>query len=124
MINKALLIVIITVFSCSLQAQNKFENNKRAGKWIQKDERDLIFAEGTYKDGIRVGRWKFFVAPVSRYVHSPDIEGTYDEYGKKTGKWTFVSSHTKIRIDATFIDDQMEGKCSYHAPNGDIMAEG
>ncbi|MDC0230342.1 hypothetical protein OAK19_00115 [Aureispira] len=124
MIKKTLLIVFISFITYAINGQNLTEGNKREGKWIQKDERDLVFAEGTYKEGIKIGRWWYFVSPISRYANSPDVEGSYNENGKKTGTWIFVSSTTKIRVDAQFVDGIMQGKCSYHAPNGDIMAEG
>ena len=53
---RVLFVLIIALISFNLIAQNKLENNKRAGKWTLKDERELVFAEGTYKDGVRVGR--------------------------------------------------------------------
>ena len=45
---RVLFVLIIALISFNLIAQNKLENNKRAGKWTLKDERELVFAEGIY----------------------------------------------------------------------------
>ena len=58
--NKVLLIFVVAVFSCGLHAQNKFENNKKSGKWLETDEREHVFAEGTYKDGEFDGPWEIY----------------------------------------------------------------
>ena len=120
-----IILLIITVFILSensLQAQNLIENNKRSGRWIEKDEQGFVFSEGYYRNGLRVGNWKYYLSPISRFTGVADITGSFDSDGMKTGKWTFISSNTKIRVDATFVNNKLEGPLSYHAPNGDTVS--
>lgn len=125
MIKKILVLILIASISSSIVAQeNRTENGMKVGKWVHKDEHDLIFAEGNYDDNFRTGKWSFYVSPISRYTHSPDVSGRYSETGQKIGTWTFISSETKIRIEAEFVNGLMEGTCTYYDSNGDILATG
>jgi antitoxin component YwqK of YwqJK toxin-antitoxin module len=125
MINKILVITILTAFiSSQISAQNGMNGDMKVGRWAHKDARDLVYAEGDYKDNIREGRWLFFVSPISRYTHSADVKGEYNSAGQKIGTWTFVSSSTKIKVEAEFDNDLMEGPCTYYGANGGMLATG
>lgn len=125
MINK-ILVVLITffAFTAGFAQENRTQGGMRQGHWTIKDKRDFVCAEGYYKDNARSGPWQFFVSPISRYTHVPDVKGSYTDAGKKTGVWTFVSTTTKIVVEAEFANDLMEGKCTYFAANGDLLATG
>lgn len=125
MINKMLVFIFIAVFSATIIAQdNRTENGMKIGKWVNKDAKDFVYSEGNYSDNFKIGKWKYYISPISRYTHVPDVEGSYDNLGKKTGTWVFISTQTKIRVEAEFVNDLMEGRCTYYAANGDIMAQG
>lgn len=125
MINKILVIILFATFSSSILAQeNRMENGVKVGRWAHKDDRDLVYAEGNYSDGVREGKWLYFVSPISRYTHVPDVKGSYTETGQKTGTWTFISTQTKIRVEAEFSNDLMDGTCSYYDPEGQLLATG
>ncbi|BDS10726.1 toxin-antitoxin system YwqK family antitoxin [Aureispira anguillae] len=125
MINKILVIILLVTFTGHIFAQeNRMENGVKVGRWAHKDKRDLVYAEGTYQDGVREGRWLYFVSPISRYTHVADVKGDYTDAGKKTGTWTFISTQTKIRVEAQFDQDLMDGTCTYYASNGSVLATG
>ncbi|WMX12777.1 MULTISPECIES: toxin-antitoxin system YwqK family antitoxin [unclassified Aureispira] len=125
MINKLLVVVLLIALTSQLIAQeNRKENGVKVGRWVHKDDRDLVYAEGNYNDGVKEGRWLYYVSPVSRYTGVPDVKGDYNAAGQKTGTWTFISTQTKIRVDANFVDGLMDGTCSYYSPTGKILATG
>lgn len=125
MINKLLVTILLTAFISQLVAQeNRKENGVKVGRWAHKDSRDKIYAEGNYNDGVKEGRWLYYVSPVSRQTHVSDVKGDYNPAGQKTGIWTFISTSTRIRVDANFVDGLMDGACTYYSSKGNLLATG
>jgi antitoxin component YwqK of YwqJK toxin-antitoxin module len=129
MINKLLVIILLTAFINQLVAQdNRKENGVKVGHWEHKDSRDKIYAEGNYNDGVKEGKWLYFVSSISRQTHVPDVKGEYNSAGQKTGTWTFIStgapSQNRIQIDANFSNGLMDGACTYYSSKGNILATG
>lgn len=125
MISKLLVSILLTAFISQLAAQeNRKENGVKVGRWAHKDSRDKIYAEGNYNDGVKEGRWLYFVSPISRQTHVSDVKGDYNSAGQKTGTWTFIDAKTRIRVDANFVDGLMDGACTYYSSKGNLLATG
>jgi antitoxin component YwqK of YwqJK toxin-antitoxin module len=123
MINKLLVSILLTAFISQLVAQeNRKENGVKVGRWEHKDSRDKIYAEGNYNDGVKEGRWLYYVSPISRQTHVSDVKGDYNPAGQKTGTWSFISTSTRIQVDANFTNGLMDGACTYYSPKGNILA--
>jgi len=92
---------------------------------ILKDADGNVVAEGAAVDGIRQGEWKFYVSPEARESRVPDVVGSYNNEGKKTGVWTHTNAFTKVGVNANFDDGVMQGECIYF-DNSDnsILARG
>jgi len=128
-INKLLVTILLTAFISQLVAQdNRKENGVKVGRWEHKDSRDKIYAEGNYNDGVKEGRWLYYVSPVSRETHVSDVKGDYNSAGQKTGIWTFISTGNpalnRIQIDANFVNGLIDGACTYYSSKGNILATG
>lgn len=109
----------------SLSAQeNRQENGVKVGAWAHKDSRGLVYAKGTYQDGIKTGKWQYYVSPLSRYTQVPDVMGSYDALGQKTGSWLFISMQSRMQVEAEFVDNLMQGQCSYFNSEGEVLATG
>lgn len=119
-----LITVSLALLTPSFAQENRKENGVKVGAWAHKDQRDFVYAAGNYTDGIKTGRWRYFISPVSRYTQVADVLGTYDATGKKTGRWTFISSQTRIQVEAEFVNGLMEGQCLYFSPEGTVLAMG
>lgn len=119
-----LIIILTAITTWSFAQENRTEGGMKVGRWTLKDKKDLVYAEGSYKDNARTGRWLFYVSPISRYTNVPDVKGSYTDAGKKTGSWSFISATTKISVSVDFVNDLMEGTCTYYSENGNMIATG
>jgi antitoxin component YwqK of YwqJK toxin-antitoxin module len=125
MINKLLVIILLTAFTSQLVAQeNRKEDGVKVGRWAHKDNRDKVYAEGNYNDGVKEGRWLYFVSSLSRQTHVSDVKGDYNSAGQKTGTWTFISTESRIRVDVNFVNGLMDGACFYYSSTGNLIATG
>ena len=129
MINKLLVIILLTAFISQLVAQeNRKENGVKVGRWVHKDDRNLAYAEGNYNDGVKEGEWRYYVSSLSRRTHVSDVKGNYNSAGLKTGTWTFLSTQKalqhRVRVDVKFVDGFMDGTCIYYNYKGNILATG
>ena len=104
--------------------ENRKENGLKVGAWAHKDGRGYVYAEGTYQEGTKTGPWRYYVSPVSRYTHVADVSGSYNAMGQKTGNWVFLSMKTKIQVEAEYVDNLMQGRCTWYNSEGDLLATG
>lgn len=113
-----LLILLNPIFG----QENRKENGVKVGAWAHQDERGMVYARGSYTDGIKTGSWRYYVSPISRYTQVPDVLGDYNASGQKTGRWTFVN--TQIQVEVEFVNGLMDGQCLYFSSEGSVLAMG
>jgi antitoxin component YwqK of YwqJK toxin-antitoxin module len=122
---KLLIICWSLLFLSSLNAQeNRQIDGLKVGPWAHKDDNGYVYAEGTYTDGTKTGLWRYYVSPVSRYTHVPDVSGNYNANGQKVGNWLFISTKTKVQVQAEFANNLMQGRCTWYNPEGALLATG
>jgi len=125
MIKKLLVLLFLTSLGLNLSAQeNREENGMKVGEWAHKDKRGHVYAKGTYKNNLRVGRWHFYISPLARYTQKHDVTGSYNSSGVKEGEWVLTDTKTKIKVIANFTNNLMEGECKYYNSAGDLIARG
>lgn len=110
----------ITAFLSALKI--KWTNNVSKNKiFFNGKQQDVIYeyrdsyvdAIGNYKDGNAVGFWQFY-----NKSGRLTAEGNFDDYGDRTGKWTWYSSFNKIKEIAIYKDGLLEGKNFLFHENG------
>jgi len=76
-------------------------------------------SEGSWKDGKRVGPWKF-------YYKNSQVKaiGTYTENGEFTGSWKWWRENGRVLQFGDFNDGKQVGPWKRYHANGQLMDEG
>lgn len=109
-------------FGQNSNSSNQLINGVRTGVWNLVDHNNLVFAHGSYINGLRHGKWLFYLAPTNRKLKKPDIIG-YFENGVMHGEWIFEEVYSGISCKGYFNEGIMEGVWSYYDTTGKL-AEG
>lgn len=113
------------------------KNKLRQGKWkdykvendfvifqgkdnpVRKWAHYLIYAEGTYVDGEREGRWQCYTIEDKTFKHIPYKELTYVN-GVAQGPVTYSDPVGKKGFEGTYVDGRLEGEAKVFHPNGAV----
>ena len=79
----------------------------------------LIRAKGKYKNSKPIGEWVYYL-PNGKV----EIEGSYDERGKKTGLWTWYYPNGNTLIEENYEDGKHEGLYTEYDENKNIIVKG
>lgn len=93
--------------------------NKRQGTWKEFYESGKLLAEGSYKDDVRIGEWKF-------YFPNGQLEqqGRFLVNGKADGTWNWYYSNGKLRREETFDQGIETGRMTEYDESGEVMLIG
>ncbi len=101
-------------------------NGLKQGAWEEyyderyaKPNEKLIRAKGKYKNSKPVGEWSYF------FVNGKvEIEGSFNESGKKEGTWTWYYPKGNILIQDNYVDGQKEGLYIEYDENKKVIVKG
>lgn len=88
-----------------------------------KDKDDKIVSKGKMVENKRVGEWRFYLSPISRYTQEADLVGDYSN-GAKYNNWHFSETRNKILIKGKCTDDTPNGIWAYYDQKGNTLAKG
>jgi uncharacterized protein len=89
------------------------------GHWKEYYETGEIKGEGDYKDGVRVGAWKFFYAD-----GKTDQQGKYDQKGRPVGDWKWYYENGQLLREESYTDGLRNGTMTEYDENGIIITQG
>lgn len=95
------------------------EQGKKQGPWQEFFLSGKKSAEGTYKDNIKIGQWKY-------YFENGNLEqiGSYDSKGRAKGKWIWYYPNKSERRIETFFEGISQGMMTEYAADSTIMLQG
>jgi antitoxin component YwqK of YwqJK toxin-antitoxin module len=91
----------------------------KQGHWKEYYLDGTLRGEGDYKDGARVGSWKFFHgnAKLEQY-------GKYRAGGKPHGLWIWYYDDGSVRREENYINGKEDGEMTEYTPDGEIIEQG
>jgi antitoxin component YwqK of YwqJK toxin-antitoxin module len=91
----------------------------RQGPWKEFYESGQLKAEGKYKDGKRIGEWKF-------YHPNAKIEetGYYDNKGRLDGDWKWYYEDGELRKEMSFSEGLEDGPMAEYSEDGKVIVKG
>lgn len=101
-------------------------NGLKQGAWEEyyderyaKPNEKILRAKGKYKNSKPVGEWSYF------FVNGKtEIEGSYNEGGKKEGLWTWYYPNGNILIQDNYVDGLKEGSYIEYDENKNVIVKG
>jgi uncharacterized protein len=92
---------------------------KKQGIWKEFYPQGGLRSEGSYRDGIRTGKWTFY------YVNG-EVEqtGNYNNQGKEHGEWIWYYQGGQTRREESYLSGKRDGMMSEYGIEGDIIAKG
>lgn len=95
------------------------KNGKKDGKWILYYDSGKILGVGEFKNGKKIGYWKFYFE--NGLVES---EGNYTQNGKQDGIWKEYFSHGGLSEEVNYYEGLYDGKFTAYDDSGLVVVEG
>ncbi|MBI3511666.1 MAG: toxin-antitoxin system YwqK family antitoxin [Bacteroidetes bacterium] len=92
---------------------------QQQGHWKEYYDTGELKGEGEYKDGVKVGPWKFYYSD-----GKTDQEGKYDNKGRPEGNWKWYFENGQILRDETYSDGLRNGTLTDYDEKGNIITQG
>jgi uncharacterized protein len=94
-------------------------SGKKQGPWKEYYKEGGLRAEGNYRDGIRIGSWKF-------YFPDGTLEqlGIYTDRGKEHGIWTWYYADSTLRRVENYTNGMKNGEMVEYSEQGVPIAKG
>jgi uncharacterized protein len=89
------------------------------GHWLEYYETGELKGEGDYKDGAKVGQWKFYYAD-----GKTDQLGKYDQKGRPVGVWKWYYENGQLLREENYTDGLRNGTMTEYDENGIIITQG
>ena len=91
----------------------------RQGPWKEFYESSELYAEGNYKDGKRVGEWKFYYKD-----GKPEQSGKYNNNGRPEGVWRWFYESGNLKREEMMKDGKPDGSYRELSDSGQIIIKG
>lgn len=95
------------------------EQGLKQGSWKEFYREGGLKAEGSYKDGVKIGAWTFYF-PNGRVEQT----GSYTDRGREQGKWTWYYFDGTLRREENFTNGQKNGDMIEYDEDGNVIARG
>ncbi|HLG01978.1 MAG TPA: toxin-antitoxin system YwqK family antitoxin [Bacteroidia bacterium] len=89
------------------------------GHWKEYYETGDLKGEGDYKDGVRIGLWKFYYSG-----GKTDQEGKYDQRGRPIGTWKWYHENGQMLREESYTEGLRNGTMTEYDENGTIITQG
>lgn len=89
------------------------------GHWTEYYETGELKGEGDYKDGVKVGQWKFLYSD-----GKTDQIGKYDQKGRPSGTWKWYYENGQLLREEVYTDGLRNGTMTEYDENGTIITQG
>ncbi|HRY31527.1 MAG TPA: hypothetical protein P5531_01005 [Bacteroidales bacterium] len=91
----------------------------RQGPWTEFYDDGRKKAEGRYKDGKRIGYWKFYY-----WNGNLEEEGNFDQRGRADGDWKWYHETGTVLREMAFTNGREDGLMTEYSEDGKVIARG
>lgn len=91
----------------------------KQGHWKEYYTEGVLRAEGDYKDGAKIGKWKFF--HVNKKLEQV---GVYRKGGKPHGDWVWYYDNGAVKREETYFNGLEDGVIIEYSEEGEIITQG
>ncbi len=95
------------------------EKGRQQGIWKEFHTTGELRATGEYKDGKKIGEWKFY------HVNGKmEQKGKYDAKGKAQGTWKWFYETGNLLREENYLDNKLDGKMIEYSDTGQVITRG